>query len=360
MKLSLRDLFWLTLIVAIGLSWRLQHSRIVAAFAGKFFGALQSADFEPSLSDIDDRQRELAALETLRESELIARVPYYQHEMVRRRMSGELQEMYDHLRKHARRNRAAPNAAPVWDNRHMLTAWRRSAGMPDPIEIEVASIGRDRKGRPVAGPVILPRIKNVDAEGEPFYLETKGVIPAAACWRVQLFDAQGQRVPGVDIGAFKPTAGPIGGEMLLDHQSRVCDVLLDAREYVKSPPPGRYTLVLFHASRAITNEDDLVGRISWKSKPIPVIVENLALTSKWQLIVLPLSLFLITLLISLVLFVQQTFRRNSARRLKVRDWLALVLIVLLTAAWGIDIFLLKQTLDQQQSNAASSWTMRLL
>jgi hypothetical protein len=357
MRISLRDLFWLVLIAAIGLAWRLQHLRVLAAFVGPPLGQLKGADYAPDYAEIAFLPQQLVKLQALSNQELISRrTSYYLHEMVRRELSAELEEMYHEFRNRAPRDPNDPAAPPVWDNRQMLTAWRRAEGKPDPIQIEIASIGKDSQGRSVPGPIILPRIRNVDVEGESFYSESSGSIPAGAMWRVQLTSARGQRVPGIDIGGFTGRGGVGTVGMLPSGRSEVCDFLLDARDYVKSPPPGRYTLVLVYAIRANVNDDDLQGRIAWKSRPVPVIVENLALSSTWELIRLPCVIFVITLLGCLAALAWQA-RRTATRMLNRRDWFALAAVLLLTFGWCADIFLLKKRLDDTHVGFESSWTM---
>lgn len=362
MRLALRDLFWLVLIAALAITWFQEHTRVAAVFATAHSGSLQLYGDPPDYAEIAARPQRIAALQSLSETELTGRTPFYLHEMIRRQMRDELREMYLHFQETSRRDRTKPNAPKVWDNRQLLTAWRRTEGKPDPIEIEVVSIGRDAQGKPIPGPLILPRIKNVDHEGLPFFIEEVGDIEGPALWRVQLMDAQGAVVGGVDVGQVEDQRRIPNAQMLLPGMSEDCDFLLDARRYIKSPAPGRYSLTLVHAIRPIANTDDLAGRIVWKSAPVPVIVENLSKTSKWELVRFPLALIAAVLVGCCALLCRRLIRSDSSRSsisLQAHDWLALAVITLLAAGWCTDIFRMKHQMDHTGFDLRASWTMRL-
>ena len=362
MKLALRDLFWAVLIAAIGIAWGVEHLRIAKAFANAGRHDARSLLRIPDHQEIARRPQVLAELQTVDEATLVGNTPYNLHEMIRRRMSGKLREMYEHARDHAMRDPNDPTGPTYWDNHQLLTALRRAEGKPDPIQIEIA-MGKDTAGYSVPAPLILPRIKNVDADGEPFHIESHG--DCRRLWRVQLTDAKGKRVEGVDIDTYDPFdefggLGTMG--MLPSGKEYDCDCLLNPSSYVKSPRSGRYTLVLVHADSPIANDDDLAGRIYWQSAPVPVIVENLASASKWELIRLPLAILAVVLAGGLASSLRAILRPASSQSkfwLNVRDWFAVGIIALLAVGWSCDIFLMKDRMDQSDLDLQSNWTMRL-
>jgi hypothetical protein len=362
MKLSLRDLFWAVLIAAIAFSWRLEHLRVRESLVSSNQMPWQITDDRPNYTEIAHRPQRMAELGKLGEQELIGRTPYYLHEMARRRMSGQLQEMYDHFKEHAPRDPKDPNAPPSWDNRQLLTALRRAQLRPDPIEIEIVSIGRDAQGKAVRGPLILSRIKNVDEEGEPFHLQSRESFKDPELWRVQLLCARGELMESVDIGAFDaPDGGPVVNGALRSGMSENCD-LIDARHYLKAPPPGKYRLVLVHAIRAIANDDDLAGRIVWKSAPVPVVVENLGLTSKWELIRFPLTTIVVVVVGTLGILCRRLLASRpipKSQSLQIHDWVALAIIVMLAAGWCADILQMKKQMEKSGLDLKTTWTMRL-
>lgn len=359
MRLALRDLFWLVLIAALGIAWYQEHSRVVDSLVSSNQTPWQWTDKRTDYAEIARRPQRMAELSAFSEQELVGRTPYYLYEMARRRMSDDLQEMYEHFKTHAPCDPNDPAAPPYWDNRQLLTAFRRAQGKPDPIAIEIVSIGKDAQGKAIRGPFILPRIKNVDAEGEPYYIESRGSMRDPEFWRVQLLNERGELLEGVDIGMFDP---PDGGSsiigMLRSGMRDNCD-LLDARHYVQPPPPGKYKLVLVHAIRPIANNDDLVGRIVWKSAPVPVIVENLGLTSKWELIWFPLTTIAVVVFGCLVVLGRRLFGSSPWMSLQSHDGAAVAIILLLAAGWCCDIYRMKEQMEKRGLDRQTTWTMRL-
>lgn len=359
MKLALRDLFWAVLIAAIGIAWGLEHMRVAKAFA--------NAQQQPSpllsnpyfdRQELARRTENLARLRSLSDEALPGSTPYYLAEMSRRRLSDRLHEMYDRAKEQVMLDPNDPAKPPVWENRQLLTALRRAEGKPDPLQIEIVSIKNE-----AAGPLILPRVRNVDVDGELLFVEQLGEGKAAQYWWLQLRDAQGRPMAGLDTEVVPWEGGLSSSGMLRPDTAEDNDFLLNARKHVKPPPTGKYSLVVVHADSPIVNDDDLAGRIYWQSASVPVIVENHALASKWELIRLPLAIVALVLLGCLILVASKTLRPASSTSplwFNARDQFAIATISLVTAGWACDIYLMKDGIEKSGLDMESSWTMRLV
>lgn len=357
MKLALRDLFWAVLIAAIGIAWGMEHMRIAKALASAGRHDTRSVLLMPDNFGLPRRPQSLAGLQTLSDEELNGSSHYHLQEMSRRRLSKKVREVYENAKARIPLDPNDPTAPPYWDNRGLLTALRRAEGKPDPIQIEVASIDN----APTVGPMVLPRIKNVDVDGERVFSQSLGEFRGSQYWRVQLRDSQGRLMEGLDTEVFMWQGLHMSG-MLPNGAAEDHDFSISARKQVKPPRSGKYSLVLIHADSPIANNEDLAGRIYWQSAPVPVIVENLALATKWELIRLPIAIVAVVLVVGFASLGRSILPPKSSPSkfwLNARDWFAVSVIALLAVGWSCDIFLMKDRMDKSDLDLQSNWTMRL-
>ena len=363
MKITLRDLFWLVLLVAIGIAWGQEYLRVTAAYKD----AVRLFDGGGNLCDVvgEATKKTLQArIQTLSKEELVAesvskeriedKEPYW-IEMSRRRMVEELRAIYSESENLPSLD---PNDPPEtkakdssWDNGRLLTALRRAEGKPDPIRIEIVSLGKSLQGRRVGQPVIIPKITNVDIDRERCHLTQNGDDRGARHerWRVHLTNSSGElmedaRDPWGNMGGLARWGMLEFGEVV-DWRYEI-----NAQKYVKAPPSGNYTLELLHAEEFLADDREMTGRIVWKSAPVPVIVEDLSLPSKWHSLRLPLVIVAVVLLIVCVAAIRGWLQR--------RDVIALTLIALLAASWVGHSFWLKQRFEQEGRKPEATWTMR--
>lgn len=369
MRLALRDLFWIVLIVALGIAWGLEQVQVARALAsGKrtqdaFFSKYRVSESPYGRKDVQE------VLQNLSNAELTAYIENadseteesYWLEMSRRRMSKELRAIYNEAKNQPSSDPNEELYAPGrhWDNGRLLTALRRAEGKPDPILIEIHSLGKDPQGNRLPFPLIIPKVTNVDAEREPCYL-TQGCDDRGTRhdrWRVHLTNSRGELMQDVNCW---PGMGGIGSFGMLPYGNKVHWVYrINPLDYVRSPPSGKYSLVLVHAEEPIASDRNMTGRIVWQSKPVPVIVENLSLSSKWVSARLPFAILVATLIVGCVAVVRRYFWPSVRPLLNRRDWFALTIVALLAAGWCGGVFLMKLHLEKSEIDFQGSWTMRL-
>jgi hypothetical protein len=283
MKLTLRDLFWLALLIASLTAWGIQHRRAVQRTE-----ELKKTDFVrdltagPSLSAVQ-RKATLERLAALSDAELdqeltvIAMGTQWQHdpkyepcltEMIRRKMVDQLQKHYDDL--------MAQDEAVVGFpyNLELLAALRRAQGKPDPLRIEISLADPTKVNLDASAPAVQAKITNVDSGKEPVHFTRGGDYRGGRRerWRAVLTDAFGRPVRDSNyqsfIGGGIASLGPFAfGETDLDGHS------FDLRRYVAPSRSGRYRLQLFyHNELNLADEPDMTGLIVTKSDPLDVII----------------------------------------------------------------------------------------
>lgn len=348
MKFSLRDLFWLVLVVAIVVSWLVERRQIEWAFASS--GSRNHIQELDAGSDYwGSSASELQRLTDAEFSALFAQLrgnqdnDVYLLEAGRRHLQDPLQKILDFRKQ-------SESTSEVWDNRVLLTALRRAEGKPDPLRIEIHSLGKDAKGRQVAAPLIVPRVTNIDFGGESLYSDDGYFVREH--WRIQLTNERGELVR--EIGWIPSDYfGENTSQMLPPGQSAKPADPLDMRDYLETPRPGRYTLQLVHSPDQIAGSNhSWNGRFLWKSAPVAVVVEDLSLPSKWRSLLLPLAIVAAGLLVG---FAASVFSKPVLNR---RDAVLLIVIVLLALAWAANAFSLKQHFEQAGRTRQPNWTMR--
>lgn len=376
-RLTLRDLFGLMLLAAIGVGWYLERSQAVkqiAAFKVRWFGQMPTN--QPSAESLT-RQQHSAKFRALSNEQLnkhfgslAPATPFHASdeyqcaliEMARRQMHAELQVHYDNFMAVGDKQYGGPA------NALLLTALRRAQGKSDPVEVHVkvdvpTTIVNEV---PESSPGVLVNLKNVDAED--ICLERGGDYRSGrqARWRIQLTKEKGVRLadsnfpPNMIGGGISQHLPLKPSEMLYD------DNRLDARSYVKSPPTGRYQLQVIYAGQEIADEPDLTGLIHWQSKPIHVFVENQTAALEQRFSAIPL---LGILLCGVVVFVLAAVVRRRIRAvaaeprqwwLQGRDYVALTLLVAATLGWLVDAHLLSREIERLRPDQQAQWSLRAM
>lgn len=374
LQLQLRDLFWLALIAAIGVSWGWERHRLLREIPR---GDLMRLWFrhvtdEPS-EDVLARRQESQRLQRVTERELLASlvsptVAEYGHlydqyhlvwlEMARRGMGEELQELLD--KENADQGEQFPPIASLY------TALCRAERKPDPLAIEVELPGRTWEGTATREPWVIARLKNVDVDGGRVSLFEEGGYGNGRreSWRVELTDMHGHRCSDANFTSF-----PLRHGLPRINQYEFGEISdaywLDARKYSAPPKSGHYTLQLTYSAAEIANESDLTGLIVWRSTPITVLVENDDEKKRQRAMIPPLVVLTITSVAWVVVTVNWIWARaqsSSARRTwktRWRDGFALVLVLSLSLGWLLNIQQLRKKLHELEPHAKTNWTMRL-
>jgi hypothetical protein len=294
MKLSVRDLFWLALLVASVTFWWSEHRR-VARLIGVWRQSFH-VRHDWNYPSNAERQR-LAAVHQfadLTNESLNARFallaaadersPEYEPclaEMARRGMSAELQQHYDALM--ASDQMPTPHSLLGFPhNLELLTALRRSRNRPDPLRIDVELSGHLTYGKSDRPPTVTATITNVDVGREAVVLMQGGDYRGGRRdrWQFLLTNENGQRVADSNFLSFN--GGGVFGYRPLDYSQTAKGASVDLRRYIAAPRSGRYQLqALYHNRVSIADEQDLAGLIVSKSAPIWVAVNNLDQTERW-------------------------------------------------------------------------------
>lgn len=378
MRISLRDLFWLVVLVALGVSWYVERRQIQEAAANA-----SPTRFQRQPSRISNRTvaRELEIVQAVRElsnEQLVAHYspdakghPAYEAfllELSRRKMSGELRTIYTAAQQTPTTDPnlppGTPNSATSWNNCVLLTALRRAEGNPDPIRIDIQSLGTNPLRSATASPFILSRITNVDVERERFFVECGSDF--AERWQFRLKNARGELVPRLERN-FTDYGGMSLSGMLPFGKTDDSTQPFDIRDYLVKPPPGRYTLELLHGNWRFEDGDpldsqSLSSRFVWKSAPIPVIVAETTLPSKWEAIRLPLAFAVAVIVLGIAALVELCLVQpapNSAIFQR-RDLIFLNIILFMAASWSWDSLLLLQSFEHLELDSKSSWTIQLV
>lgn len=369
-KLSLRDLFWLMLLAAVGVGWYLERQRAAKQIADHKQGyQLWGVPTNPTPGALARQKllREYGALSNQELNQQFSKLgpatPFHSSaeysccltEMARRRMHAELQVHFDELQKNGSKEFGGPADALL------LTALRRAEGKPDPIEVQVKVLDSAPKmveDRLEHVPEIHANLKNIDPL--PISLTNGGDYRSGrqTRWRVELTDTRGRRsrpLPDANFPLFGMGGGISGfgpvepGKVINEH-----GYTLDARSYVHLPASGKYQLQLIYAEEEIASEPDLEGLIVWRSKPLPVIVENLTPEFENRFSAVPL---LAVLVIGLIVVLQSRTSKSGAG-LNVRDWIALTLLIGIALGWLIDSQLQQREIRNVRPDAKTQWTIK--
>jgi hypothetical protein len=389
MKLTLRDLFWLALLIASLTVWAIEHRKAEREISDvrRRSWFIRIGEHEPS----DAERQSLAAVKKIARltdeqldqhfASLTAADQYYHvaeyepclTEMTRRGMSAQLQKHYDELL--ARRRSANQFPFDFPSNLELLTALRRAQKEPDSFQISLQLSNRFPYGNKESAPMALATITNADIGKESALFKNGGDSRGGRSerWRVVLSDEQGRHVADSN---FNPM---MGGGLCQVGPLRCGDAegpfALDLRRYVAPPRSGKYQLqVLYHNQRSIASEQDLTGLIVSKSEPIWVTVHNLDEAESRQLGMRPHPALAILAACAL-LFASSLLRPASpsqpqregyadakqtvSTRLKIsrRDWCWSVLIVAVALGFWIDHQRQEKRIARTYEDAKARWTI---
>jgi hypothetical protein len=383
-KLTLRDLFWLILLAAMAVGWYLERNRARAELA-KLATRTPAWAFGPAnLPAPSKRQKYLADLRersNVELTQLFDQLPpataYYTTdeyqccltEMARREMVAELQARYEQTLKSDSQQGGGPA------NAHVLTALRRAQGKPDPLEVQfevvdgIGNVDGDAasQGAPITFPGIQITLVNVD-EG-PISVTRGGDYRSGrqTRYRVHLTDERGERIrdsnwPQFGMGGGISSFGPLpSGEKIEGHTP------LDARSYVKSPPPGRYQLQVVYAEQEIAGDPDLAGLIVWQSQPVKVQVTNRT-PAAYQARLYPWPILGMFVLLAIAFRVVDVWRRSRpgsppsslSRWWNWRDAVALALLAGLATGWIVELRLLENAISDVRPDREADWSMEIV
>lgn len=374
MRVTLRDLFWIVLIAALGIMWRQERMQVAWARTHAQPGS-PKVDTVPENEEVQ-RRADQEKLRQLSDDEVLEKytgdiAPEQAEalllEIGRRGMAEEMREI---LRSPRQFGQGSRETARWW----MLTALRRAEGKTDPLQIGIESLSLDADGKKSPLPLIRPQFTNVDVDRESFFFartlldDWHGSLGASGRhenWRIHLLNSRGELAADLEFHAagtgyvYRDYAGRTQGVQTAMHPGTpvVAAYVLDPLRYVQAPPSGRYSLVLVYGMSAIADDRGLDGRMVVKSAPVPVYVENRNLTNKWESARVPLVILLGVAIVYLVAAARMINRLTPYFAL--RDRCALILLMLLAACWGGDIFLQKTELELSGKPVPPNWTMRL-
>jgi len=286
MKLSLRDLFWLVLLMATLTAWAVEHRQLENLFARlrrESIWLRKDKSHQPSPS----ANSRLAMVQRLHErsdqqlaDRLAARKPVKLNdwdseyeplllEMVGRGMTAALQKHYDAIIKAQQ-----PDGLDL-SNLEALTALRRAEGKPDPLQVRV-ELPQPQEFRGEPAPRVRATITNVDSGRQTVHVKQGGVYRGGRLdrWQLILIDKQGRQVARSNfmsvLGGGFMESGPLAfGETSGSFSE------FDLRKYFAPPASGKYQLqILRHNQQFIASGAELAGLIVQKSEPIEIAVTN--------------------------------------------------------------------------------------
>lgn len=293
MKLTLRDLFWLVLLMAALTAWVVEHRRSddlyerlrsEAVWLRKSHSrsinqvALARQEIARLYGQLTDQQLE-SRLVALRSPSMVGNSSDYElclMEMARRGQSGPLEKHFETVMAANRAGRLYPR------NLEALTALRRVQSQPDPLLIQLI-VPHDQELHGQPAPVVQAKVTNVDAQRQVAYFMDDGsnLRGRRGRWKWILVDEQGR--PVAESNDLALMAG--GNSTLFElefGQTGTWTNGFDLRKYVAPPRSGKYFLhVLYHNWVLIANEQDLSGLIVFQSEPVAITVTNP--TDRWQL-----------------------------------------------------------------------------
>jgi hypothetical protein len=161
-------------------------------------------------------------------------------------------------------------------NFELLTALRRIQKRPDPLAV-VLNVKGPLEATPLSLPTLKVALRNVDSEKLPLGFTEGGEYRSGrqARWRIVVRDAKGAELPERCRVSF------IGGGMFQEtilNYGESWETILDLRNFVKIDRPGTYSLeVVYHNTKAIADEPEIIGLLVARSKPIVLVVHPLVI-----------------------------------------------------------------------------------
>lgn len=387
MRISLRDLFWLALLVASATLWWKEHRE-------KAQEIRQTLARDWTVNPIADRRPDHSELKRLAEVKKVARLTNDQldahcasllaakttiayepclAEMSRRGMHEELQKHHHG----PQAQRANADFIDRWSssNLELLTALRRAQGHRDPLRIDVSLSDHWPYGEKPAIPTVSATVTNVDVGGQTCSFLQGGDDRGGRRerWRLQLVDEHGRQVADSNFWPING-GGIFSGIELPFGETGQRPTVFDIRRYVAPPRSGRYQLqVLYHNSVSIAHSPSLAGLIVSKSDPVWVVVSNPEEPATKPKLPIPLPTIAMCIAVGLILATSM-FRRathplptdvaertqcRSAWRLAPRDTIWAVVLIAIACGYGYDSLRQSRYLETFKPHESAKWTISL-
>jgi hypothetical protein len=362
-RLSLRDVLWLTLLVAAVVAALQTHYRDQQELL--YWQQRQFRPFyvsRPSPGYYPQRNKSLQAerkeLQSLSDEKLLAMLntfiqrdrfePVYEYclsEAARRKLAEPLAQYFS-------RSREADALWRSWDEVPQtlaeLTALRRAAEQRDPLKIE-AWVDRDADA-----PALRVQIENVDV-GQEAFLVTRLGSPRNGHWRLVMTDLNGEpaAVSNYELRGLPFLHPP----KILAPGEKAEWTSFDLRQFVAPPPSGVYRVQLFYDDlRDIGSQRDLDGLIYFQSAPLTIRVRNPDNPPRLSLEgAIPLTVAILP--VGLLASGWVIARRTGNRALVVRDFLWCLVILSVGIAWFADQQHLWQQIREAIPHENAIWTI---
>ncbi|WP_254513209.1 hypothetical protein [Anatilimnocola floriformis] len=368
-RLSLRDLFWLTLLAAIAIGWGVERWPLMHEMTSS--KGYQRYYYHHKTPDPATVKREAIYkhLRTLTDAELQVRLRQEANwwgddefngclaELLRRRNSAALQEQHTRMYETSRRTFGTFETWPV------LTAWRRSEQQPDPLRILVeAPTTAD------ARPQITVTIQNVDQL--PVVFTENGIQNHDREEQLQVYltDDAGKRQP---LSNFDVTYPMLKFGTKVRYPSRIqpgernaAPFIVDIRKYLAPPATGQYKLHVVFSNKLIAGERNLDGLTLCHSEPISVWVENRVPRPREYFAVYSVLIVLAIIAASLIFSFFQRLRQQATPEAPLQrfaDWrgyAALAVALLLTYGWLLDVRHLSAEIERLRPHDVADWSIR--
>ena len=371
LRLRLSDLFWLMLVLGVGIGWIAE--RIPLARELRTMEGYPSYPFLLNLPNpaAAKRQAILQELRSLSDDELRQRMQNAGNwwgddefdgclaELTRRGDSDALrlqhQQMYD-------KSLREFGGFETWP---ALTALRRSQQQPAPLKVGV-QLPHALNTRPL----LIVTLQNVDVEGQPVVFQEVGMQRHGReeQFRVYLTDEAGRFVPNSNLELVHRRTHGFSNKIsystrIQAGKTNASPYILDLRKYVAPPPTGRYQLHVVFSDSHIADEENLEAYTLCRSDPLDVWVENRAKPPRVVFSVYPVFMLLLLAAAAVGYSLVQRLRREADQPQplhRIVDWRALIAITLaffLAGGWLLDVRKLAAEIDRFRPHDQADWSI---
>ena len=372
LRVSLRDLFWLTLVVAVGIAWMVERvplAREMKGMEGYTWYRFSSNRLSPAEIKRIDLRRELQSLtdEALRVRMKNA-VKWWGDdefdgclaELTRRGDSEALKELHTRMYEKSLREFGGFETWPA------LTALRRSQKQRDPLQMLVEAPPKLN-----TRPLLIVNVQNVDVEQQPFVFQELGWQRSGReeQFRAYLTDASGKLVPDSNFDLvhtdYKYSKTTRYSSRIAHGEKNAAPFILDLRKYLSPPPTGRYQLHVIFSNHYIAGADNFDGYTICQSEPLAVIVENRVPPPRAYSAVYPVF---ILLALGAVAVCVSFFQRLRGQIEKAEPWqkyvewraiAALAIGCLLACGWLYDVRGLSAEIERLRPHDDADWSLTL-
>lgn len=373
LRLRLSDLFWLTLVVAVGIGWAVERAplaRELQAMEGYSPYLFVSTFTDPAAVQ---RAAILQELRSLTDDELRRRFAFAANwwgddefegclsELTRRRDIETLRQQHTRMYEKSLREFGGFETWPT------LTALRRGEQRPDPLKV-VVEVPR----KPNARPLLIVTLQNVDVEAQPVVFKESGMQRHGREEQIRAYltDEAGKLVPNSNLELVHSNTHGFSSRTsystrIQSGKTNAVPYIVDLRKYLAPPPTGRYQLHVVFSDSYIADEDNFDGYTLCRSEPLPVMVENRVQPARRSFAVYPVFVLLALAAIAVGVSFIQRLRRQADRPEPLRrliDWRAVVaLAVGFMLAWGwlCNVHDLADEIDRFRPHDEADWSIML-